>query len=107
MMKVSNRSNKKRKLRKLPCIAVIVAAMFLGITINGIISQNAAASDDFNSERKLQKVTVQSGDSLWTLVEENYNYQGDIRKAIYEVKQINAIDNEIIKPGQVILIPVD
>ena len=58
-MKASNRTNKKRKLRKLPCIAVIVATLFLGIMINGLISQNASAADDFNSERTLQKVTVQ------------------------------------------------
>ena len=106
-MKVVNKSHKKRRLRKLPCVILVVVMMLLGLTINGLMSQKASATDNISNERTFQNVTVQSGDTLWSLVAANYSYQGDIRKAVYEVEQINNIDNAIIRPGQVILIPVD
>ncbi len=93
---------KRRRLRKLPCLII---AMIIVLLINLISGGFAAKASGQESARELQAVQVASGDTLWTLVEEYYLYEGDIRKAIYEVQQINALEGGIIQPGQIIYIP--
>ena len=50
-------------------------------------------------------VVVESGDTLWNLVDEHYNGKKDIRKIIYFVKDVNGIGTTIY-PGQTIKIPI-
>jgi len=94
--------NKRKKLRKLPCFLVVI--MLIGI-INLLSGGFAAKANDQNQVRELQSIQVAAGDTLWDLVSEYYHYDSDIRKAIYEVKQINNLDNAKIIPGQIIYIP--
>ncbi len=52
------------------------------------------------------EITVQQGQSLWTIAE---NIPGsdsiDIRKAIYEIKELNQLDSSSVRAGQVLLVP--
>jgi len=41
--------------------------------------------------------TVQNGETLWDIAVE---YEGDPRDAIYEIKEINGLENALIYPGQ-------
>lgn len=93
----------RRKLKKLPCI--IVAMLIILILSVFIFDFPAAATGD--AERKLIPVYVVSGDTLWNIVEEYYQYKGDIRKAIYEVQQINNLENSCLQAGQIVYIPLE
>ncbi len=92
-----------RKPRKLRC--VIVTAMFF-VAISFLCGNfSAQAEDTISGDQELRAVYVNSGDTIWSLVEENCAYNGDIRKAIYEVKMINGIENGEIYAGDTIYIP--
>ena len=92
-----------RKPRKMRC--VIVVALF--ITAVSFVCGNfsAQAEDTINNDRDLQTVYVSAGDTIWTLVDENCAYDGDIREAVYEVQKINGIENGKIYAGEIIYIP--
>ena len=52
-------------------------------------------------------VTVQSGDTLWSIAEKHSAPQQDIRHLIAAIKQTNCIDQSVqIYPGQTLQIPV-
>ncbi len=93
-----------KRPRKLRCLMAIIAfSLVVVLMVSGFSAQ--ADANNFTSERKFTPVYVVSGDTLWSLVEEYYDYQGDIRKAINEVKKINNLDNASIQQGQIIYIP--
>ena len=52
-------------------------------------------------------VTVQSGDTLWSIAAKHSTQQQDIRHLIAAIKQTNSIDQSVqIYPGQTLQIPV-
>lgn len=62
---------------------------------------------DAESLTRYTEVKVQENDTLWNLVE-TYNPDAniDVRKALYDVYEVNNIDAADIKAGDTILIPV-
>ena len=81
--------------------------LLLLVTINmagfltGMFMSNSA------TEVPYKEVHVNSGDTLWSLINENgTSAETDTRKLVYEVCQLNHIDNKVIYPGQVIKIPI-
>ena len=63
--------------------------------------------DPSPQNRLIKQVIVNQGDTLWSLIKENYAYSGDIRKAIYEVQQINNLKTAAISPGEILFIPIE
>lgn len=93
---------KRRKLRKMRCLIAVLALLTIA---NFCFGNSSAQADDKLKGRELQPIQVCAGDTLWDLVSENYDYEGDIREAIYEVKKINGMERANISPGQIIYIP--
>ena len=85
-------------------LAVVISIMiliFAGYSIIGATQAQAAAI------RTYKQVTTQDGDNLWNLVEAyNPDSHIDIRDAIYDIYEINDIDESDIRPGETIFIPI-
>ena len=60
-----------------------------------------------SSALDLMPLYVHDGDTLWGLVEANYDYCGDIRAAIHEVKAINHMTSSELTEGEIIYIPIN
>lgn len=52
------------------------------------------------------KVTVEEGDTIWNIAKPYYDGKSDYRDLIYNIKEINELDQYIIFPGQEIIIPL-
>ena len=85
-------------------LAVVISMMiviFAGYSIIGATQAQAA------TVRTYKQVTIQDGDNLWNLVEMyNPDSRIDIRDAIYDIYEINDIDESDIRPGEKIFIPI-
>lgn len=92
---------KAKKLRKGHYLLLLVAAFIIINFCGGFFEAKADSA-----EPNLIPVYVQEGDTLWSIVEENYNYSGDIRAAISEVKSINHMPNSDLAIGDVIYVPI-
>ena len=51
-----------------------------------------------------ESVTVQSGDTLWTIASERYPGT-DVRAKVYQIEQANHLSAELLHPGETLLVP--
>lgn len=49
---------------------------------------------------------VVPGDTLWEIASDNAGPGDDIRKAVFEIQQINGLPSSVIIPGQVLIVPL-
>lgn len=91
--------NKKKFIRSMILLLTIIILALLGI--NHTYSKTEVAyKEDY----------IIKGDTLWSIAEKERNtneyYKNkDIRKVMYEIKQLNNIKDENLEIGQKILIP--
>ena len=79
----------------------IMILIFAGYTVIG--AGNAEAS----TVRTYVQVTIDEGDSLWSIVERcNQGNSIDVQSAIYDIYEINDIDAADIHPGDKLFIPI-
>lgn len=79
-----------------------IITLILTLLLNNLLGIVFASSNTYND---YQKVFVQKGDSLWNIAKENNTNGEDVRKMVYEIREVNNIKNEWIKPGDVLKIP--
>ncbi len=79
-------------------IIILVAAILLcGWHVN---------ADTVNGEKTYEWVTVQENDTLWDIAAQKVDDRVDIRKYIYEVQQLNHIDEPgTLTPGKRLKLP--
>ena len=79
----------------------IMIIIFAGYTAFGAGNAEAAAV------RTYVQVTIDEGDSLWSVVERcNKDAHIDVQSAIYDVYEINDINAADIQPGDKLFIPI-
>lgn len=83
-------TNKKRFITAITIILVIFLAM------------SCFAKE--GKEIITEDYTVSAGDTLWSIASENCPSNMDIREYIYNIRQLNNIEDCIIHPGEVIQI---
>ena len=84
-------------------ICFIVIVMLIAIMAFGNISKvnivHGSAATEYTT------VTVESGDTLWSIAEEYAPENVDTRKVVYEIRKANNMDTSNINVGQEIKIP--
>ena len=48
---------------------------------------------------------VEAGDTLWSIASDNAGPEVDVRRLVSDIGQISGVENSVIFPGQVLLIP--
>lgn len=83
----------------------IVLMVVLTVTaFSTLIGLNNVSGSDMD---EYKVITVQSGDTLWSIAESNYDNSKDIRKVISQICEANDIKASDLKDGDQILIPVN
>lgn len=97
-----NRNRATYRIRTTVLITValilIVACINIGLGLN---KATGSSSKDF------KKVVVGSGDTLWSIAQEEKGKDVDIRKAIHAISEENNISANDLKEGDTLLIPMD
>lgn len=91
--------NKKKFVKSFILILGVILLGFLGIT-NTYSKTEVVYKEDY----------IVKGDTLWSIAERQVNcneyYKNkDVREVMYEIKQLNQIQNENLEIGQKIVIP--
>jgi hypothetical protein len=89
---------KKNKLFKRIILLSILCLILIPLT-------SRALSSNSMTRLNYAKVTVCSGDTLWTIASEYISNNDDIRELVYNIKKVNNLNSAIIIPGQELLIP--
>ncbi|MGI6206057.1 MAG: LysM peptidoglycan-binding domain-containing protein [Anaerovoracaceae bacterium] len=95
---------KHYKIVSIPRFTIFVITCTLAVTLIAVfaVSSFRAAAE---SEPVYRNITVEQGDSLWTIAEDQYGSGTDIRKAVYEIRQANDLTDASLYEGQVLKIP--
>ncbi|MDD2220955.1 MAG: LysM peptidoglycan-binding domain-containing protein [Clostridia bacterium] len=104
---MQNKKKTIKRLRKVPCfILCLLLICGCAVLFNILSSESASASEEYSAQAAVS-VIVDQGDSLWGLIKEyNPNYNGDMRKMVREVKELNGLGSVAIYPGDIIVIPI-
>jgi len=62
-------------------------------------------TEDIVEEIAYIEITVHEGDTLWNIAKPYYDGKSDYRKFIYEIRELNNLEQGVIYPGQIIIIP--
>ena len=93
---------KNRRLRKGRILICLLAALMIIMLSGGMFEAKAE-----NTSSDLMPIYVHDGDTLWSIVEANCDYSGDIRAAIHDVKVINHMTSSELNEGEIIYIPIN
>ena len=103
--------NEQKKTKRYKVVKPFRFFIFVLICITSLVLAGYAVFGSGQAEAETHtrytEVKVQDNDNLWTLIE-TYNPDKDIdvRKALYEVYEINNLDAADIKAGDTIMIPI-
>ena len=86
--------------RKRFFVFCLCAALLAGMAVSALLKVSFAAGEPVYTE-----VTVQSGDTLWSIAERCGSPDEDIRNTICDIQRINGLSGSVIFAGQVLLVP--
>jgi LysM repeat protein len=85
-----------RMSRRVIVLLVVAVVVAVALTATQRLSTGPAATTT---------VTVSSGDSLWTIAQRAVP-DGDTGAVMAEISELNALTSDIVRPGEVLLVPV-
>lgn len=97
-MKRRNVRKMKIKMFKMLTIALII--------VSTLLSFSALSSGDKKSYDEFEVVYVRPGDTLWSIAEDFYGSDIDLREAVYMIKECSEIESSSLTIGQKLLVPV-
>ncbi len=80
---------------------VTISIILFTLIFNLIFALSTAQSESVTEHIK---VSVSSGDSLWSIAQE-YMPDTDTREAVYMIKKINGIESNVLTIGSVLEVP--
>ena len=85
----------------------IFVLLVIMIMVFGVYSVIGASDAEAAVVRTYAQVTIQDGDNLWDIIEEyNPDANIDVRDAVYDIYEINDIDDCSVNPGDTIFVPI-
>lgn len=95
----------KRTLKVKSRVRFTAFVLIMLFAVTGIFNTMLGLNDALGlTKSEYIEVSVDYGDTLWTIAEQYMPSDMDIRKAVYIIKNVNDIDNQL-QPGQTVLIP--
>lgn len=94
------RYTRKMKIRMFKIMLVAL------VLVSTVLSFSALSSGDKKSYNEYEEIYVRPGDTLWSIAEDFYGSDMDLREAVFMVKECSGIDSASISVGQKLLIPV-
>lgn len=96
--------SKKNTLKKINRTANIVLLTFIFVMAFNIMSGALIANGE--AINTYDTITVEAGDTLWSIAKSAMTENDDIREVIFDIQQLNNMESDTIKPGQLIKVPV-
>lgn len=91
-----------RKLKRQRQKALLFVIVFVAMVVTFVFNGKTNANEKYN----VTSITVDCGDTLWSIAKEHKPDGKDIREFIHELSEFNQIDNASILAGQTLYIPL-
>ena len=104
MTRTTTRKRYRIKNRVRFAAFVVISLLMVCTIANTVLGFNDAVA---LTEQQYIEITVEPGDSLWTIADEYMPDNMDIREAVYMIADANDISGSQVYVGQTLLIPVE
>lgn len=105
-MNATTKTMKKRKKRVSSFnYLTVLLTIILVITFIFMISAFGFSNVYGDGETEYVYITVEAGDTVWSIAENNTPSNEDLRETISLIKKHNDLDKEILSIGEVVKIP--
>ena len=95
----------KKTLKVKSRVRFTAFVLIMLFAVTGLFNTMLGLNDALGlTKQEYVEVSINSGDTLWTIAEQYMPSDMDIRKAVHIIKNVNEIDSQL-QPGQTILIP--
>ena len=95
----------KKTLKVKSRVRFTAFVLIMLFAVTGLFNTMLGLNDALGlTKQEYIEVSINSGDTLWTIAEQYMPSDMDIRKAVHIIKNVNEIDSQL-QPGQTILIP--
>ena len=95
----------KKTLKVKSRVRFTAFVLIMLFAVTGLFNTMLGLNDALGlTKQEYIEVSINSGDTLWTIAEQYMPSDMDIRKAVHIIKKVNEIDSQL-QPGQTILIP--
>ncbi len=84
-------------------VFLTIATVLFNVFVLYMYSPNNTQADTVN---KTELITVNVGDTIWSIAEEYGDRNEDIRNTIYKIKKLNRMQNSELEIGQQLIIPL-
>lgn len=103
MTQVITRKKYRVKSRTRFAAFIVISLLLLCTIANTVFGFNNAIA---LTEQEYIQIQVESGDTLWTIVDKYMPDDVDTREAVYMIADLNDLENSQIYVGQILDIPV-
>ena len=95
----------KKTLKVKSRVRFTAFVLIMLFAVTGLFNTMLGLNDALGlTKQEYIEVSINSGDTLWTIAEQYMPSDMEIRKAVHIIKNVNEIDSQL-QPGQTILIP--
>ena len=99
--RAGRRRLRRRRLAGLLRFVVFLLLVFVAVWAGVRVAQAGAIDSAYTGHEHV----VSSGDSLWSIAAREYGAGIDLRRAVYEIREVNRLDESAVSPGDRLTLP--
>ena len=99
--RAGRRRLRRRRLAGLLRFVVFLLLIFVAVWAGVRVAQAGTVDGAYTGH----EYVVSSGDTLWSIAAREYGAGIDLRRAVYEIREVNRLDGSVIVPGDRLTLP--
>lgn len=99
--RAGRRQLRRRRLAGLLRFAVFLLLIFIAVWAGVRVAHAGTDASVYTGHRYV----VAGGDTLWSIATKEYGPQADLRRAVYEIRQVNGLGGAVLQPGDHLTLP--
>ena len=99
--RAGRRQVRRRRLAGLLRFFVFLLLIFVAVWAGVRVAHAGTDASVYTGHRYV----VSSGDTLWSIAAGEYGADVDVRRAIYQIREVNHLDDSTVSPGERLTLP--
>jgi len=99
--RAGRRQLRRRRLAGLLRFFVFLLLIFVAVWAGVRVAHAGTDASVYTGHRYV----VSSGDTLWSIAAREYGADVDVRRAIYQIREVNHLDDSTVSPGKRLTLP--